>query len=682
MGPQFSFCSILGTGHSGGLVACWEAKSEGVHCCRGQDQALYVVLSGLQSPDIVIAGIYGSPVSGIRNSLWEETSAVIGTGLPVLLAGDFNTILDACDKRGGLPFRVTSDVEDFRHWVNCGELLPLHHQGPPFTWSNNRQRPHRIWERLDRAFTSSAWQELFPNTAASVLPRTCSDHAPLLIDSSPPTPHGFKPFRFEQFWFQYPDLSDTVRQAWRMSSRASPMGQVQQKIHHTQRSLRSWNRHRVGDLRQQVDNANNSLNSLLSKEQAGSGSNVLDAQIRSNTHLVYALENQWEIFWAQRARDNWLRHGDQNTKYFQAKVQRRRSRNRISQIRSLEGVQITDPMQIRSHIADHFQNHWTSRDVDPTLIPNGLFPRQLSSSDAATLIKPFSAVEIEAAVKALPRNKAPGPDGLPGEFYQKLWPFICLDIIKAIQHFHHSANMPTSWGSTHVVLIPKKENPQTLKDFCPISICDTKYKIISKLLVSRMKTLLPDLIGAEQGAFVQGRSIHGHLLLVQDVLHALKVRRGKSALFAAKIDLASAYDSAEWPCLSRVLQLWGFPRQWIAWIHACVTQVRAAVLVNGSPTDWIPMGRGLRQGDPLSPHLFILVVEVLSGLLRQQWDLGSLFGYQPDARLNGQTIPSALTHTLFADDLLIVSTAKPDQCLLVRSALQQAHAMTGLCINW
>ncbi|KAK1284460.1 hypothetical protein QJS10_CPB21g01596 [Acorus calamus] len=172
---------------------------------------------------------------------------------------------------------------------------------------------------------------------------------------------------------------------------------------------------------------------------------------------------------------------------------------------------------------------------------------------AERLVRPFTEQELERAVKSLSSNKAPGPDGYPGEFYKRFWPHLKRDLFQAVQYFYWNAKMPISWGSTHVALIPKIKNPRSLKEYRPISICDTKYKILSKMLVSRLKEVLSHIIGREQGAFIPGRSIHAHLLLVQDMMHSLRQRSGRHALMAVKVDLASAYDSEEWEALFHTL---------------------------------------------------------------------------------------------------------------------------------
>ncbi|KAK1325872.1 hypothetical protein QJS10_CPA01g01734 [Acorus calamus] len=137
------------------------------------------------------------------------------------------------------------------------------------------------WELLDRAFANNSWSALFPSALVTVLPRHISDHAPLLLDSEISPPTGWKPFRFERFWFEPPDLIPLVTQTWRSIQDASPMGQVHQNLRSLQQKLRLWNRSRIDNLPKVVDQAQKSLDELLKQEQLSSQKMDMTLTIRS-----------------------------------------------------------------------------------------------------------------------------------------------------------------------------------------------------------------------------------------------------------------------------------------------------------------------------------------------------------------------------------------------------------------
>ncbi|KAK1305214.1 hypothetical protein QJS10_CPB11g00978 [Acorus calamus] len=128
----------------------------------------------------------------------------------MVVAGDFNTLLDSTDKRGGAPFQSTPAVLEFRRWKDNNGLCLLISKGPKYTWCNNKLGNARTWELLDRAFANSAWISQLPSTTIEVLPHSYSDHAPLLLITELLSPEGRKPFRFERFWFAYPELYEIV----------------------------------------------------------------------------------------------------------------------------------------------------------------------------------------------------------------------------------------------------------------------------------------------------------------------------------------------------------------------------------------------------------------------------------------------------------------------------------------
>ena len=168
---------------------------------------------------------------------------------------------------------------------------------------------------------------------------------------------------------------------------------------------------------------------------------------------------------------------------------------------------------------------------------------------------------------------------------------------------------------TNIVLIPKVKNPQKMFEFRPISLCNVIYKIISKVLANKLKQVLPDIISPTQSAFVSGRLIIDNVLVAYETIHTMHVRKkGKKGTMALKLDISKAYDQVEWPFLQKIMEKLGFPTRWIERVMCCVT-TSFSILVNGRPHGMIHPSRGIRQGDPLSPYLFLLCVEDFTALL-------------------------------------------------------------------
>ncbi|WOG81200.1 hypothetical protein DCAR_0100345 [Daucus carota subsp. sativus] len=186
-----------------------------------------------------------------------------------------------------------------------------------------------------------------------------------------------------------------------------------------------------------------------------------------------------------------------------------------------------------------------------------------------------------------------------------------------------------------------------MRDLRPIALCNVLYKIIAKCLANRLKIILPGLISENQSAFVPGSNISDNVLVAFEALHYMKRKQsGNDGVVALKLDISKAYDRVDWSYLRKRMIQMGFCEGWIKWILLCVTTVHYKVCFNGVQLGPVTPKRGLRQGDPLSPYLFLLCVEGLSSALKRAERNGGLQGCKISISQSAPTI----THLLFADD--------------------------------
>lgn len=202
-----------------------------------------------------------------------------------------------------------------------------------------------------------------------------------------------------------------------------------------------------------------------------------------------------------------------------------------------------------------------------------------------------------------------------------------------------------SINSTFIVLIPKVEEANTPEKFRPIALCNVIYKIISKVIANRLKSILPSIISEEQSGYVEGRQILDNILLAQEMIHTLHTRKETGMLL--QLDLSKAYDKVSWRYLEAILEAFGFCRQWISCILALIKSSRFSILVNGAPSEPFSPSRGIRQGDPLSPFLFVILMEGLRKIIAKKKAEGTIKGLQPF-----RAVP-AKTHQQFVDDTML-----------------------------
>lgn len=270
-------------------------------------------------------------------------------------------------------------------------------------------------------------------------------------------------------------------------------------------------------------------------------------------------------------------------------------------------------------------------------------------------------------------EKAPGPNGFTIHFYKLCWNIIKVDLQKMIKGFIRKAKIGGGTNSTYLALIPKDSNPETFTRFKPISLCNGSYKILAKLLANRIKPLLKRLISSAQGGFVEGRHILDNVIQVQETIHSSKQRNEKGMII--KLDMANVFDRVNHSFLIKVLLTFGFSPHFVHLIKACIDNSWIAPLVNGRPSKFFQAQRGIRQGCPLSPFLYILMADSLSRKLTAKRTDGTLLGLKPSPGVD------PLNHALFADDSLLLRGASSRIAKVFDSILKSYCRVSGAQVN-
>ena len=359
-------------------------------------------------------------------------------------------------------------------------------------------------ERLDRAFASTEWINQYHLYYLRNLPIIRSVHGPIILDFEHQTPFRIRPFRFEHMWITHPSCRDMVSKAWEWQSSGSRAVKLRNKFNNIKIVARKWNREVFGrveiDIKSKIDQLQQLQNSINSLEDIRK-----ERQLREE---IEDLLDKEELKWAQKARTNWILYGDRNTKYFQTIVKQQRANNRILQLKDGDGIFTDNLDEIENILLSHFKSNYedcSSRSVDnileelqPLNIPT------LTDEQHLSLNKPITDFEIECAVFQLGAHKAPGPNGIPAFFLHAYWDIMKEDVTRAVQAFFHSGSLFKPLNHSYIVLIPKKPFPDEVSHFRPISLCNVIYKVISKVMVNRLKPIMDSLITPYQNAFIQG----------------------------------------------------------------------------------------------------------------------------------------------------------------------------------
>ncbi|GMJ14254.1 hypothetical protein HRI_005094600 [Hibiscus trionum] len=646
-------------GFAGGIWVCW-FDSIHIEVLSNHFQFIHCrILHRNSGSSFLLSVVYGSPNPMKRRAFWHYLHGLAATiRSPWAICGDFNATLFDSDRRGCASSSIP--CKEFQSFVFSNGLRDMGFSGPEFTWSCRMAHA-----RLDRFLCNDLWDEAFLDSMVSHLLRMRSDHRPISLhvgnSSSFPFPPSFKYF---SGWNSHEDFARMVHDNWQ------PSESLSETIKSFTHAADTWNHTVFG----YIGRKKRTLMALIRGIQKSLCQRSSKFLILLESELLQELEgilDQEELLWRQKLCTNWVQNGDRNTKYFHRKAIIRRQKKKINSLKLSNNEWCSDNDRLRVAANEYFHSLFAAESFSFRPFISTVSYPVIPTASLHGISDAPSHTEIHAALMDMAPLKAPGWDGLHAHFFQKHWDTVGPYICSIIQGVFNGGSLDPEMNRTILVLIPKKEAPETFADFRPISLCTVLYKLLSKIIVKRLQPIFPCLIRENQTSFIKERTITDNTIINQEAIHSMRLKKTKAGWMAIKVDLEKAFDKLCWDFIQDSLEEASIPRSLIRIIMDSITSSSFQVQWNDSLSPVFTPQRGILQGDPISPYLFVITMERLGHLIDTAVADGS---WTPFRFIRNGT---PLSHLFFADDLIFYAKADMANAQVIDKILTDFGASSG-----
>ncbi|CAI5533746.1 unnamed protein product [Closterium sp. Naga37s-1] len=359
--------------------------------------------------------------------------------------------------------------------------------------------------------------------------------------------------------------------------------------------------------------------------------------------------------------------GETPSAFLTGLVKSRKAKTEITEL-TFKGVLRRGASEVLKAASEHFREAYA---LSPAPSPGEPWPiekgRVLQDSDRLQLDKDWSEQEVKAALRSLPVGKATGQDGLPKEFFERNWGLLGLAVMREIRDFESTGVLSEAFTTAVTILLHKKGSRDDVGNYRPITLLSFFYKLLAKVLANRIRTVLPKVISPNQFGFLPGRSLADAVSLVADAIDAAEQEDEDWLLLL--VDFQKAYDSVSREYLFTTPSNMGFPSKFIGWVKGLHDGAATKVLLNGWIGERVEMAKGVCQGCPLAPYLFLCAVEPLCQEIERR-KLG--------VRKRG--VKGVLAYVEYADDTTLVLKGK-EQVEADGKLLGEFAEVSGLKVN-
>ena len=523
--------------------------------------------------------------------------------------------------------------------------------------------------QLDWFFTTAGWTIKYPNSVVNPLARPVSDHIPCVVSISSKIPKA-SVFRFENYWIRQPGFYDVVENVWATQISGNSAKTLTAKLKILRKALKKWNGN-ISNMDSMLASCDRTI-AMMDEYEDSRPLHITEWNFRLIIKARFLhLTNCKRDLWKNRCTIRWARLGDENTAFFHSMATVRYRQNNIAKFIMSDGREVSEHEEKAAILWGAYKERLGQ--VSTICFPESLENLIVPVQGLQGLSAPFSTTEIDDIIKHLPTDKAPGPDGFNGMFIKKCWHIIKYDFYNLCKDFQQGNIDLTSINDSLITLIPKKSSPETPNDYRPISLLNSSIKLITKLLANRLQEVILKGVHRNQYGFLKTRNIQDCLGWAFEYLHQCK-QSGKR-IVVLKIDFQKAFDMMEHAAILKILKLKGYDDIWLQWISNIMSTGTSSILLNGVPGKNFSCKRGVRQGDPLSPLLFVETADLLQTMINFHFHQDSLVAPLPIPNHDFPIIQ-------YADDTLVVMEACPNQLFLMKTIINDFAAATGLEVNY
>uniref|UniRef100_A0A3Q3BNZ9 Reverse transcriptase domain-containing protein n=1 Tax=Kryptolebias marmoratus TaxID=37003 RepID=A0A3Q3BNZ9_KRYMA len=597
----------------------------------------------------------------------------------LVVGGDFNFCLDTVlDRSSDRPCPLSKSAKTTTSFMEDLQLTDawrwMHPQDREYSFYSH---PHNTYTRIDNFLISS--QILHRVMGSEYLPRLLSDHSPLVMSASiPDKVEGKYRWRLNLTLLKQPEFCTFIREQINFfiltnkpsapsififwdTLKAFLRGQI---ISYTKGIKKKYNLE-LNTLERQISDLEKIYQISPTKDMYR---DLVNLKLKYNNMNTYQAERA-----IIRSKQQFYEFGEKTQKVLAWQLKTEENKRTINAIENPQKTITYNPGEINEAFKKYYSDLYTSQsqgDLDEIESFLSLINLPcLSEEGRDNLDKPFLRSELLDVIKSLPGNKSPGEDGFPSEFYKEFQDLLVPLLMDVLEQGRREGSFPDSFAQAVITVIYKKgKDPLKCSSYRPISLLNTDYKLVTKMIAKRLERFLPLLINPDQTGFILNRFSTDNLRRLLNIIHIANKKKIPSV--AVSLDAEKAFDMVEWKYLFSVLKKFGFGDGFLNLIQSLYNSPQARVVTNGIISDSFRLFRGNRQGDPVSPALFVLAIEPLGEAIRIN---SSISGFEIGTDVH--------KISLFADDIILFLTNPERSLYHLQDLLDKYSSFSGYKVN-